>query len=480
MEGKKKVFSCIMVCLAAFTQGTMFLWNSFSLPTIGKESLMNNNSEMSSDNLTVRTTEETSEHHVSLIASAHSIGAAIGALFSGSVLSLGPLNILLPSLAIAVVLSWAMMVHASSLPVLVTGKILLGLFITLQCSQVPLYIGQVAPSRHRGLLLSSFSIIRNIAQIIVTASAAYLPLGWRMMTYLFGVVPACLLALSGPCLTRVEEIESNLKNDPDSIAYGIMNVTNFSAWMNSTLINQKHPVFGKCISIVTNSVDNIGELSKLPEKKKELERNYGSAKVSTARKKGWLITRSMFFLAFFASSYILSGMVLITNFPYIIFSATYPYKYLLATSISLFGNLIGSIFSSFLTDKFGISVILMVTSSIMSVCMTCLSVYYYFDMCSSNSLLCYFPLIIVIIFFISLAIGIGTIFIVIIGEKLPIKKISLTMPVIMVTMELLEAAQNFLLPLLISSIGRYGLPVVFGGHAVANIVSVLVAFIWLD
>eukprot|EP00090_Calanus_glacialis_P008071 TRINITY_DN16416_c0_g1_i1.p1 TRINITY_DN16416_c0_g1~~TRINITY_DN16416_c0_g1_i1.p1 ORF type:complete len:486 (+),score=63.16 TRINITY_DN16416_c0_g1_i1:32-1489(+) len=485
MEGKKKVFSCIMVCLSAFTQGTMFLWNSFSLPKLEKEALMDNNCNISDSNITMHITEEAcvgdlSEHHLSFIASAHSIGAALGALFSGSVLSLGPLNMILPILSIAVVLSWAMMVHAPSLTIMVVGKILLGLSVTLQCSQVPLYIAHVAPSKHRGLLLSSFSIIRNLSQIIVTASAELLPLTWRVMTYIFGIVPAVLLALAGPCLIKVEEIDSNLKNDPDSVAYGILNVTNFSAWMNSTLINQKHPIFGKCISLVPNSVDNIAELSKLPEMKKELERNYGSAKVSTMRQKNWSIIKSTLFLMFFASSYILSGMVLITNFPSKLFTSTYPFKPLLAMSVSLFSNLIGSIISSFLTDKFGVGIILMVSSSGMAFCMSCLSVYYNFDMCSTYSLMCYFPLIVTIIFFISLSIGIGTIFIVIIGEKLPLKKRSLTMPLIMVTMEILEAVQNFILPLLISYMNTYGLTVIFGGHAVANMASVLVAFLWLE
>ena len=487
MEGKKKVFSCIMVCLAAFTQGTMFLWNSFSLPYIEKEPfIVENDNNMREGNLTMDISEDNhtvniSEHHSGLIASAHSIGAAIGAICCGSVLSIGPLNIVLPLLSFAVVLSWALMVHASSLSMLVAGKLLLGLSVTLQCSQVPLYIAQVAPTKHRGLLLSSFSIIRNLSQIIVTASAELLPLSWRMMTYLFGVVPAGLLALVGPGLSKVEDVDTNMKNDADSIAYGIMNVTNFSTWFNSLLICQKHPVLGKCISLITNSVDNIAEISKLPQKKQELERNYGSAKVSTAKQKNWSIIKSTLFLMFFASSYILSGMVLITNFPSKLFTPAYPYKPLIAMSLSLLSNLIGSMFSSFLTNKFGLRMVLMFSSTMMALCMSCLSIFYHFNMCTANNyLMCYFPLIIIIIFFVSLAIGIGTIFIVIIGEKLPLKKRSLTMPVIMVTMEILEAVQNFILPLLISYFDKIGLTVIFGGHAVANLASVLVAFLWIE
>ena len=47
-------------------------------------------------------------------------------------------------------------------------------------------------------------------------------------------------------------------------------------------------------------------------------------------------------------------------------------------------------------------------------------------------------------------------------------------------MEIMEAAQNFILSLLIFYMDPYGLTVVFGGHALANVASVLVAFVWLE
>ena len=173
-------------------------------------------------------------------------------------------------------------------------------------------------------------------------------------------------------------------------------------------------------------------------------------------------------------------MFFVTNFPFKLFSSIYPFPYLLASAVSNFANLAGSIFSSFLTAKYGIRPLLVGSSFVMALCMACLSVYYYFDMCPSYYFMCFFPFIIVLMFYMSLALGIGTIFFVIIGEKLPIKKRSLTMPLITVTMELLEAAQNFFLPLLISYMDTYGygLTVVFGGHALANIASVIVVFLW--
>ena len=45
-------------------------------------------------------------------------------------------------------------------------------------------------------------------------------------------------------------------------------------------------------------------------------------------------------------------------------------------------------------------------------------------------------------------------------------------------MEIWEAAQNYGFPLFISTLGREGRTVVFGGHAVANLVPVFVVFFW--
>ena len=39
-------------------------------------------------------------------------------------------------------------------------------------------------------------------------------------------------------------------------------------------------------TLVTETVRTVGQMAGLPERKKELERNYGSAKISTASKKG--------------------------------------------------------------------------------------------------------------------------------------------------------------------------------------------------
>ena len=59
-----------------------------------------------------------------------------------------------------------------------------------------------------------------MSQIIVTACAELLPVSWRLLTYVFGIVPVCLLALSGPCLTKTEETENKLRKD--STAYRLM------------------------------------------------------------------------------------------------------------------------------------------------------------------------------------------------------------------------------------------------------------------
>ena len=111
----------------------------------------------------------------------------------------------------------------------------MGLSVTLQCSQVPLYIAHVAPSEHRGLLLSSISIIRNLSQIIVTAAAVLLPIDWRFITYLFGVAPVAILAVGGPLLHKVGKMESKTKHNSNCITFGILNVINSVSYTHLTL-----------------------------------------------------------------------------------------------------------------------------------------------------------------------------------------------------------------------------------------------------
>ena len=479
MERKKEVFSCVMVCLAAFTQGTMFLWNSFSLPSLMEEHSLESDGNISGTSGTQNFTEgnKVEGHNESLIASAHSIGAALGAILSGFVLTLGPMHVVIPLLSVFIISSWALMVHGVSMLMMIAGKILLGLSVTLQCSQVPLYIAHVAPTEHRGLLLSSISIIRNLSQIIVTAAAVLLPIDWRFITYLFGVAPVAILALGGPLLHKVGKMESKTKHNSNCITFGILNVTNFSTSLNLT--NRTHPILGNCLTLVPNAVDSIGEISKLPEKKMELERNYGSAKIDTLNHKTSTILKSSIIISLFAIAYILSGMGILTNFPNKLFTPNYPYNPLVATSAALFCNLIGSIISSILTRKFGLKTILIVSSGFMALCMALLSIFYNFSMVNVHNFMFYFPLIICILFFLCLSIGVGTIFIVILGEKSPLQKRSITMLMILVTMEIFEALQNFLAPIVINYLQTSGLTLMFGLHAVINIGLGIISYIFM-
>ena len=54
------------------------------------------------------------------------------------------------------------------------------------------------------------------------------------------------------------------------------------------------------------------------------------------------------------------------------------------------------------------------------------------------------------------------------------------MPAILVAMEICEAAQNFLLPLLVTQFGVAALALLFIMYGVSNLCSAFVAHIWLD
>ena len=100
--------------------------------------------------------------------------------------------------------------------------------------------------------------------------------------------------------------------------------------------------------------------------------------------------------------------------------------------------------------------------------------FYFYAICVKNSFICYLPLGLIAIFFVSLGAGIGTIFNVILGEKLPAKSRTLTIPAIMVVMELWDAVQNFAFNPLQTVLGENFLPVLFAFHSVTNALTLLV------
>ena len=178
MQDTRRLLSCFLVCLAPFTQGVMYVWNSFAVPQLIGASNMKNTDFM-----------------ISYVSSSHSVGCAVGALFSGLIVNCGPLHRVIPIISLLTAVAWTVMALVDNLCIIVVTKFFVGFLIVLECSSVPLYIASVSPENYSGFFLSLFSVTRSLSQIAVSASAQT-GLSYSTLTLAFAVVPSLLLASS--------------------------------------------------------------------------------------------------------------------------------------------------------------------------------------------------------------------------------------------------------------------------------------------
>lgn len=134
--------------------------------------------------------------HQELVVSVVLIGAALGALSGGRLADAFGRRFMLLVTALIFVAGAIICAAASSLEVLVAGRIIVGLGIGLSTSTVPVYISEVSPAEARGWQVSLFQLAITVgilaAYVVDYAFAA--SGGWRWMLGL-AVVPGAILGV---------------------------------------------------------------------------------------------------------------------------------------------------------------------------------------------------------------------------------------------------------------------------------------------
>jgi MFS transporter, SP family, galactose:H+ symporter len=131
-----------------------------------------------------------------LVVSVVLLGAATGALGGGRLADLFGRRLMLLVTSLIFVLGAILCAAATSLGLLVFGRVIVGLGIGLSSSTVPVYISEVSPARARGWQVSLFQLAITIGILIayvvdyVFADTA----GWRWMLGL-AVVPGAIFGL---------------------------------------------------------------------------------------------------------------------------------------------------------------------------------------------------------------------------------------------------------------------------------------------
>jgi len=135
----------------------------------------------------VDTWPDITDSQIALIVSIALIGAAIGALFSGSLSDkIGRKNVILIADALFTV-GAIIMAAAPTIAVLMVGRLIIGLGVGMASQIVPLYLSEVAPVEIRGKLVAFNVATITIAQLMASTLAYLIRPHWRIMLGLAGV-----------------------------------------------------------------------------------------------------------------------------------------------------------------------------------------------------------------------------------------------------------------------------------------------------
>lgn len=127
------------------------------------------------------------------------LGAVLGAAFSGKIAdNLGRRDVILGTAAVYALGTFNTAV-ASTPVMLVVGRIICGIAIGSSSLTVPLYISEIAPAKHRGMLVSFNQLAITLGILMAFTIGADITgrdYGWRIML-LMGVIPAIFLGVGG-------------------------------------------------------------------------------------------------------------------------------------------------------------------------------------------------------------------------------------------------------------------------------------------
>jgi len=130
------------------------------------------------------------------VVSAVLVGAIIGAALSGQVSDTFGRRKVIIATAVIFIIGSAIAAIAPTVPLLVMGRVVIGVAIGIASFAVPLYISEISPAHARGALVSlnQLAITIGIVLSYVVDYALSADKGWRAM-FALGVVPAVVLGI---------------------------------------------------------------------------------------------------------------------------------------------------------------------------------------------------------------------------------------------------------------------------------------------
>ncbi|KAJ9581443.1 hypothetical protein L9F63_023375, partial [Diploptera punctata] len=176
-EGRKTMqyMAAVFATFGAMAAGTVLAWTSPILP------------ELQSTNSTLPVTPDEGSWIGALVA----VGAIAGALPAGYLAERFGRKLVIISLSAPFLLSWLIILFASSVGLLYLARLVAGLATGASCVVIPMYIGEIAEKSIRGSLGSLFQLMLTVGILYTYVFGAACDYMW--LAILSAVIPVALL-----------------------------------------------------------------------------------------------------------------------------------------------------------------------------------------------------------------------------------------------------------------------------------------------
>lgn len=366
-EGRKitQYFVSIVATLMAFNAGTILAWTAPALPVL----------ESANSPLNCNITES----EASWIGSLAAVGALCGALPSGYISETFGRKLPLLALGIPSVISWAMKLQGTSLEMLYAARLIGGFTAGAASGISPMYIGEIAESSIRGTLGTFFQLMLTVGILYVYVVGTFF--SYKSLQVMCGIIPVVFMLL--------------FLKAPDSPTYLLKKGRRHDA--EKALRFLRGPSYD-----IHTELNNIQyELDKASRQKV----SFAKAIMKKASLKSLFISLGLMLFQQF------SGVNAVIFYSVSIFQAAgSTLDPSICTVIIGVVQVIVTYFSAVLVDKAGRRILLLISSSVMALCLGCLGYYFHLQQKGEDvSNIGMVPLVSVCIFIVVFSLGFGPI-----------------------------------------------------------------------
>lgn len=328
-----------------------------------------------------------SDDEWSWIGSSTNLGAAAMCLMIGTIINLIGRKLTMLLLVLPFVAGWALLTWASSVAMLLIGRVLLGIAGGAFCVTAPTYTAEIAQKEIRGTLGTFFQLLLTVGILFVYA------VGSGVNVFVLNVICLCVPIVFGCIFIFMPETPLYLvmKNRNDDAIKSLK-------WLRGS------------------DYDYNAELSELQSEHNDRQNAQGSLMEALLRKASLRAIGISLGLMFFQQLSGINAVIFYTGF--IFTAADTGIDATIATIIVGVMQVIATFVASMVIDKLGRRIMLLISVAIMAVCSILLGIFFFLSQRNPADVenLGWLPIVSLSIFIVMFSIGFGPIPWVMIGE----------------------------------------------------------------